>query len=144
MAFGGESVGIEIVKKVPSNSDLIEEGNTNKYYTDARAALKADVPTLNTTGNIELANNTIYRRGELAALTLPAITTEPDHSCIVEFTSGATPTTVTDSTGAKWVGDSVVWATDRYAFVPLANTRYNISFSYDGVYLIACVIGVSV
>lgn len=144
MAFGGESVGIEIVKKVPSNSDLIEEGNTNKYYTDARAAEKADNPTLNTEGDIELAHNTIYRRGELAEIEFPAIMPEPTHISIVEFTSGETPTTVTDASGAKWIGDSVVWATDRYAFVPLANMRYNVSFTYDGTYLIACVLGVSV
>jgi hypothetical protein len=127
-----------------SNSDLIQEGTTNKYYTDARAAEKADNPTLNTTGDIELAHNTIYRRGELAEIEFPAITPEPTHISIVEFTSGATPTTVTDSSGAKWIGDSIVFAEDAYAFVPLANTRYNISLSYDGVYLIACVLGVSV
>jgi hypothetical protein len=127
-----------------SNSDLIQEGTTNKYYTDARAAEKADNPTLNTEGDIELANNTIYRRGELSEITFPAITPEPTHISIVEFKSGETPTTVTDASGAKWTGDSVVFSDDAYAFVPLANTRYNISFSYDGVYLIACVIGVNI
>lgn len=97
------------------------------------------------TTTIELANNTEYRRGTLAALTisLPA-SLDTRYRSIVCFSSGATATTFTDNTTVKWTGDDVVWATDKYAFVPLINSRYNIAFIYDGTIVIACVLAVGV
>lgn len=116
-----------------SNSDLIQEGTTNKYYTDERAALKSDASTINTAGEITLSHNTIYRRGELAELILPTIS-DPvtNYNSGIQFTSGETPTSITDSTNAYWQGVDVVPVDNINVFQPAANKRYGIYFEYDG------------
>ena len=86
-----------------SNSDLIQEGTTNKYYTDARAAGKRKpIIQLSTPPAIELAQQHIVV--ENSEITFPAIMPEPTHISIVEFTSGATPAHNRNRCiGAKWI-----------------------------------------
>lgn len=100
-------------------------------------ALQSKVVAL-TANTVELATNTIYNAGELAALTitLPA-TTDSTYISQLNFTSGATATAFTAPDTIKWAGDD----TDG-AFVPMANKRYAVMFYSDNVNIRAIVQGV--
>lgn len=93
-----------------------------------------------TTGTVALADNTIFNGSELStlAITNPSSPTV-DFSCQVNFTSGATPTTVTAS-NIEWFGDNV---SETVGFVPRANCRYTVMFMYDGSNIRGIVQGVS-
>ena len=98
-------------------------------------------PTISTTtGTVTLADNTIFNGNELSTLTITNPTSPTvDFSCQVNFTSGATPTTVTAS-NIVWVGDNV---SEIAGFVPRANCRYTIIFIYDGSNIRGIVQGIS-
>lgn len=109
--------------------------STNDYTTAEKEKLaNTDAnTTINTEGDILLAHNTIYRRGELANLTFPLISNPADNfNSGVQFTSGETPTAITDSTNAYWQGMDVVLVDNINVFQPAANKRYGIYFEYDG------------
>ena len=98
-------------------------------------------PTISTTtGTVALADNTIFNGNELSTLTItnPSSPTV-DFSCQVNFTSGATPTTVTAS-NIVWVGDNV---SETVGFVPRANCRYTVMFMYDGSNIRGIIQGIS-
>ncbi len=104
-----------------------------KFNTD----LAKTTPTINESGTLDLADNTIYARGELSTLDLPSITPDIGYTSTVIFTSGETPATVIDSTGAIWAGDGVVWDSENeiYVFAPVMDKRYTLTLMYDGVKL---------
>lgn len=91
---------------------------------------KATIQTLSATDSITLADNTIYNGGEQTALTiaLPA-TVDVSFLCEIDFTSGATPATLSYPNTIKWLGDDVA----NNVFVPVASKRYTIICAYDGV-----------
>lgn len=82
-----------------------------------------------TSATQQLATETIYNCGELTELsiTFPA---SPTVSYIsqINFSSGATPTTLTAPVGIVWVGDDI----SSDVFVPVANRRYCVLCFYDG------------
>lgn len=98
--------------------------------------IRAVVLTANT---VELATNTIYNAGELAALTitLPA-TTDSTYVSQLNFTSGATATAFTAPDTIKWAGDDIT----ENAFVPATGKRYTVMFYSDNVNIRAIVQGV--
>lgn len=77
----------------------------------------------------QCADNTIYNCGELSALTItfPA-TPGVGYISQVNFTSGATATTLSAPVGTIWRGSDV----DSNGFTPVANKRYCVLFFYDG------------
>lgn len=103
------------------------------------AEAQATIQTLSATDSITLADNTIYNGGEQTALTitLPA-TVNVSFLCEIDFTSGATPATLSYPNTIKWVGDDV----SSNVFVPVASKRYTIICAYDGVNYRATVKGV--
>lgn len=109
---------------------------TSGSYTDLTDKPETTIST--TTGTVALADNTIFNGDELSTLTITN-PTDPtlDFCCQVNFTSGATPTTVTAS-GIIWRGSNVT----QSGFTPVANKRYAILFFYDGVTIIGLVQGV--
>lgn len=128
-----------------------QSGNTGKFLTtDGTNASWATIPVAvlvaqdfwvdGTTGTVALADNTIFNGDELSTLTItnPSSPTV-DFSCQVNFTSGATPTTVTAS-NIVWVGDNV---SETVGFVPRANCRYTVMFMYDGSNIRGIIQGVS-
>lgn len=99
---------------------------------------KQDKVTISTTtGTVALTDNTIFNGDELSTLTItnPANPTL-DFCCQVNFTSGATPTTITAS-GIIWRGSNVT----QSGFTPVANKRYAILFFYNGAAIIGLVQG---
>ena len=94
-----------------------------------------------TTGTVALADNTIFNGDELSTLTV----TNPSNPTVdflaqVNFTSGATATTVTPNQDIVYVGDNV---NENVGFVPRANCRYTVMFIYDGSNIRGIVQGVS-
>ena len=83
-----------------------------------------------TTPNITLADNTEARCGELTSLTvtLPETLSDSFISSVV-FKSGATATTVTVPSEVYCQGADC----KNGAFLPKANKRYTMIFSYDGI-----------
>lgn len=93
------------------------------------------------TTQIELSNGTQFRRGTVEELTITLpdnIPTELD--CSIMFTSGETPSTVSLPGGVALMGSD--WVTDG-VFTPVANTRYNLLFWFDGAVVWCSIIGVS-
>lgn len=89
--------------------------------------------------SVELAINTIYNAGEIASLSITFPTVDVRYTSQLNFTSGATPTTVTAS-NIVWVGDNV---SETVGFVPRANCRYTVMFMYDGSNIRGIIQGVS-
>lgn len=93
----------------------------------------ADLTTLVTVATAtltqELANDTIYDCGEMTSitLTLPA-TMDAKFIAQLNFTSGATPTSITAPNTVKWLGNDITGG----VFVPVASKRYCVLFFYDG------------
>ena len=104
--------------------------NDSGFITSGDVANKADKPSIVTSGTtFEAADNTEYRFGEVASLTMTFPESIPDRFDIfVAFTSGTTATAFTFPTGIVWSGDDI---TDG-EFVPAASKRYNIALWYDG------------
>ena len=111
---------------------------TSGSYTDLTDKPETTIST--TTGTVALADNTIFNGDQLSTLTITNATNPAlDFSCQVNFTSGATPTTVTAS-NIVWVGDNV---SETVGFVPRANCRYTVMFMYDGSNIRGIIQGVS-
>lgn len=97
------------------------------YEVTANKSDKSAIVTSGTT--FTAADNTEYRFGEVASLTMTFPVTIPDRfDTFVAFTSGTTATAFTFPAGIKWSGDDI---TDGQ-FVPAASKRYNIALWYDG------------
>lgn len=95
-----------------------------------------------TTASITLATNNIYNCGELGSISFTTPQTPTvDFSSQVNFTSGATATTVTPNLNIIYMGDNV---SETQGFVPRANCRYIIMFTYDGSNIRGIVQGVSI
>lgn len=120
-------------------------GTEAQFYLDVAKVTPA-IDT-DTTTTITLADNTEYRRGEVASLSLSVPATLPaSYHASLAFTSGTTAPTITDATSAYWSGDGVTWddTNSVYAFVPVADRRYTVTLTYDGTALYADVHGVIV
>ena len=140
---------------IPDKGELIYASDVNTLkigdgitsYTNLPAIVNVDLDTKQdkaivstTTGTVALVDNTIFNGDELATLTITNPTNPTlDFSCQVNFTSGATPTTVTAS-NIVWVGDNV---SETVGFVPRANCRYTVMFMYDGSNIRGIIQGVS-
>lgn len=92
---------------------------------DLTTLVEVDTATLTQ----ELANDTIYDCGEMTSitLTLPA-TMDAKFISQLNFTSGATPTSITAPNTVKWLGNDITGG----VFVPVASKRYCVLFFYDG------------
>lgn len=112
---------------------------------DVGAVPVPDITTISTSSSsLTLEDNTIYNCGTMTALTFTNPSTPTtDYSCQVNFTSGSTATTIALSTGTEiiWLGDNV---NENTGFVPRANCRYIIMFTYDGSNIRGIVQGVSI
>lgn len=103
---------------------------------------KVDKVTISTTtGTVALADNTIFNGDELSTLTVTnPVSPTVDFLAQVNFTSGATATTVTPNQDIVYVGDNV---NENTGFIPRANCRYTVMFIYDGSNIRGIVQGVS-
>lgn len=101
--------------------------NELSVLTDA--SLSTVIPVSGTSVTQELATDIIYNCGELSALTItyPA-TMDAGYITQINFSSGATPTTLSAPAGTVWRGSDV-----STTFTPVANKRYAVLFFYDGV-----------
>ena len=93
----------------------------------------ADLTTLVTVSTAtltqELANDTIYDCGELTDLTITfPVSMDAKYISQVNFTSGATPTSLTAPNTIKWKGEDLTGG----VFVPVAGKRYAVLFFSDG------------
>ena len=86
-----------------------------------------------TSTSIGLANNTEYRCGEMESITINIGSTAADYESSLVFNSGETATEFIYSEEIKWSGTDVIESDGAALFVPVENTRYNISFWFDGV-----------
>lgn len=113
-----------------NNVELSPDGDAKVNIDLTDYETKSTIQTLSATDSITLADNTIYNGGEQTALTiaLPA-TVDVSFLCEIDFTSGATATTLAYPNTIKWVGDDV----SNNVFVPVASKRYTIICAYDGV-----------
>ena len=113
--------------------------STDRQYPSAKAVYdelnkKADKTAISTstetTASITLLDNTEARFGELTSLTvtLPETISDSFISSVV-FKSGATATTVTVPSDVYCQGADC----KNGAFLPKANKRYTMIFSYDGI-----------
>lgn len=97
---------------------------------DVQPTGKEEVVTVSaSTLTQELADNTIYNAGTLAALTITFPAT-PTASYIsqVNFSSGTTATALTAPVDVVWTGDDIV----SDVFVPDVSKRYSVLFFWDG------------
>lgn len=122
------------------NDNLSELNNDTGFIT--LSALngyqhEATIQTLSATDSITLADNTIYNGGEQTALTIALPSTDTiGFICDVDFTSGATATTLSYSLpDIFWEGVDVAYdsTAQKNIFTPVANKRYTIVFYFDGV-----------
>lgn len=120
---------------------------TTKKYVDDANALKQNKPTITTPSYAELTvplednkivNCTRSTGVQILTISNPS-TIDVDFSCEINFTSGDTPTVITAS-NIVWLGDNV---NENTGFVPRANCRYTIDFTYDGSNIRGYVQGVS-
>lgn len=85
--------------------------NTNQLATSKQLGNKADnVTTENISDTItEIQPNKYYIFGEAETLTLTLAAGEENKLAeyMFEFTSGTTPTTITDIAGVEWKGDTI-------------------------------------
>ena len=104
-------------------------GYATETYVGTAIANKADKSSIVTSGaTFTAVDNTEYRFGEVASLTMTFPETIDRFDIFVAFTSGTTATAFTFPTGIKWTGDDI---TDG-EFVPAASKRYSIALWYDG------------
>lgn len=117
-------------------------GKTGVVVLDAEdvgAQAKTTIVTVSaSTLTQQLADNTIYNCGTLSALTVtyPA-TMDAGYLVQINFTSGATATTLSAPAGTVWRGSDV----DSNGFTPAANKRYSVLFFYDGTQVRGLVMG---
>lgn len=127
------------IPTVPTKtSDLT---NDSGFITSSDIANKADKSTIVTSGTaFEAVDNTEYRFGEVASVTMTFPVTIPDRFDIfIAFTSGTTATNITYPQNIKWSGDDI---TDGQ-FVPAASKRYSIVLWNDGTAVNGIVRGVA-
>lgn len=107
-------------------NDGTEYVRKNKTWTPAvsLADLKPQTKTTWESGNTPL-DNTIYRLGTLASLTIAAAPTDNTLGVAIYFTSGASATTLSYPVGSKW--------TQAVAPTIAANTDYMLTI-LDGVF----------
>lgn len=90
-----------------------------------------------------MANNTEYRCGEMTNVDITLSQSEQYESSLV-FSSGETATEFVYSDGIYWSGTDIQTVDGLTMFIPSSNSRYNISFWFDGSALNAVVRGVSI
>lgn len=97
------------------------------------------IQALNATDSITLTDGYIYNGGEQTALTI-ALPTYADVSflCEIDFTSGATATTLTYPNSIKWDGTDV----NGGVFTSTTSTRYTLLFCFNGVQYVCIVKGI--
>ena len=136
---------------VPSNlNKAVMEGLGNNsliwsdaYKANARNTIGAEqatnIVTLADNDTITLADNTIYNGATITAFEIVLPSTDIiGFLCEIDFSSGATATTITYSNTIKWLGDDL----SDGLFVPVANKRYMVVMSYDGSEYVAVVKGI--
>ena len=102
--------------------------NELSMITDA--SLSTVVSVSGTSVTQELSTDIIYDCGELSALTVTfPVSTDAGYVAQINFSSGATATTLTAPVDVIWRGSDV----DSNGFTPVANKRYAILFFSDGV-----------
>ena len=103
------------------------------------ASLSTVVAVSGSTVTQELATDVIYNCGELSALTItfPA-SVGAGYVSQINFSSGATATTLSAPAGTIWRGSDV----DANGFTPAASKRYCVLFFYDGTSMRGLVQGV--
>lgn len=108
---------------------------------DAEARIIVTTDTDATTATLELLAQTDYRYNKLQSLTvtLPSTVSNTFESALA-FSSGSTATAFTYPDNIKWSGTDVVDG----VFVPTINTRYNICFWSDDMYINAIVRGIDI
>lgn len=134
-AAGGTAIqGVQV-----DGTDLTIDANKKVNIDLTDYETKATIQTLSATDSITLADNTIYNGGEQTALTiaLPA-TVDVSFLCEIDFSSGATATTLSYPNTIIWIGDDV----SSNLFIPVASKRYTVIIAYDGVNYRATVKGV--
>lgn len=104
-------------------------GNTPKIITSAVSAV-----------TITPENNTEYRYGELASLSVSVSDVSDDYTAYIVFTSGTAATELNYPDTIKWSGDDVIDG----VFAPLSDRRYNIGLWYDGSCINAVARGVEI
>lgn len=120
---------------------------TTKKYVDDADALKQNKSTITTPSYAELTvplednkivNCTRSEGVQILTISNPS-TVDVDFSCEINFTSGNTPTVI-NASNIVWLGDNV---NENTGFVPRANCRYTVDFTYDGSNIRGYVQGVS-
>lgn len=134
------------VKTEPSGSynSIVDENKIAKLdLSNVGAATIVD--STDTVYSITLEDNTIYNNTSAGVTTLtvtePSGTIDSNFCSEIVFTSGSTATTVTPNANIMWIGDNV---SETQGFVPRANCRYLIMFTYDGINLHGVIQGVSI
>jgi len=128
VAYKGENIS-----DFSNDTGFITSSALSDYQT------KATIVTLLATDNITIADNTIYNGNEQTALTIVLPTTNTDgFLCEIDFSSGASPTTVNYPSSIKWLGDDIY----NNVFTPVVNKRYTIMCYYNGAEYVATVRGV--
>ena len=118
----------------------------NKVVTNAINGKEDKLTITNSSSStlsVTLANNTLYNNTNSALSTLTV--TNPSSPTVdflaqINFTSGATATTVTPNENIVYVGDNV---NENVGFVPRSNCRYTVIYVYDGSRVRGVVQGVS-
>lgn len=116
---------------------------TDTYKASARNTIGAEKETtiqmLSATDSITLADNTIYNGGEITSLNIALPSTATlGFLCEIDFSSGATASTLSYPNTIKWLGDDL----ENGVFVPQASKRYMVVISYDGNEYVAIVKGI--
>lgn len=118
----------------------------NKVITNAINGKEDKLTITNSSSStlsVTLANNTLYNNTNSALSTLTVtnpVSPTVDFLAQVNFTSGATATTVTPNANIVYVGDNV---NENVGFVPRSNCRYTVIYVYDGSRVRGVVQGVS-
>jgi hypothetical protein len=118
----------------------------NKVITNAINGKEDKLTITNSSSStlsVTLANNTLYNNTNSALSTLTVtnpVSPTVDFLAQINFTSGATATTVTPNANIVYVGDNV---NENVGFVPRSNCRYTVIYVYDGSRVRGIVQGVS-
>lgn len=134
--------GIELIDQKTLDELNIQEKLKDEQIENINSICNKDDKTIFNTNNsneIELRNNTEFRRGYLSSITV-TLPTEIDDNFIsgLVFSSGENPCVFYNVDNIKLIGSNV----DDGKFNPSSNTHYNITFFWDGEYMIGNIIGV--
>ena len=132
---------IDLATKVGVTTNTIELTDEEKANACNWLGATQDVKIqeLSETDDITLTDNIIYNGGEQVslAISLPN-TTSVTFICNIEFTSGATATTLQYPDSIKWIGDDI----SDNIFTPASNKRYSVICYCNGIDYICVVKGV--